>query len=102
MLGSKIYKFSITLLLLLLTLQVTKSEDEEDNESDTDSECVEEPIDCAKDLLLGQYLCLHLDIDPVTQQLRHGSIFCQKLFSSHVCCHVPKMFSLRNVNFQAN
>ena len=64
------------LLVLLVTLLLfdqvglVSSEEEEDSSADNIEECGEETVDCDTDLLPGQFLCLNLDIDPVTQQLQ--------------------------------
>jgi len=57
-------------VLTLVTFASDASDDFSESEEDVE-ECVDdEAVDCAKVLLTGQYLCLHHDVDPVTQQLR--------------------------------
>jgi len=62
----------VTLLVLTIVTLVSDASEEfsDDSEEDVDQCDGEEAIDCAKVLLTGQYLCLHDDVDPVTQQLR--------------------------------
>jgi len=61
-----------SLVLLLLSCTLIRGEQEEEVVTETDEpECFDdETVDCAIELLEGQYLCTNLDIDTETQQLR--------------------------------
>ena len=61
-----------SLVLLLLSCTLVRGEQEEEVVTETDEpECFDdETVDCAIELLEGQYLCTNLDIDTETQQLR--------------------------------
>jgi len=60
----------LVLLLLSCTIATGEQEQEVVTESD-ETECwSEDTVDCASELLPGQYLCTSLDIDSETQQLR--------------------------------
>ena len=59
----------VILLVTSSSLAVGGDEDPSDFSFDVPEQCEEEPINCATDLLPGQFLCLDLNIDPETQQL---------------------------------
>ena len=63
-------KIAVLVLGLLLLTGVTGTEEEKtDTETYTDSECeADSVVSCSSSLLAGQFLCLHLEVDPVTQQ----------------------------------
>ena len=61
---------SLVLLLLSCTIATGEQEQEGVTESEEPECWGEDTIDCASELLAGQYLCTSLDIDSETQQLR--------------------------------
>jgi len=62
---------SLVLLLLSCTLATSEQEQEVQDNTEEQDWCQEEEIvDCAQELLSGQYLCTSLDVDSDTQQLR--------------------------------
>jgi len=69
--------FYLSLVTLLLSVIGTCNSTEEEiqigedvTQKVNDIDCGEDTVDCATELLPGQYLCLDLDIDSDTQQLR--------------------------------
>lgn len=62
----------VSLFIVLFSLSVVRAEQEEVVVTGTDElECLDDDtVDCASELLPGQYLCTSLDIDAETQQLR--------------------------------
>jgi hypothetical protein len=61
---------SLVLVLLSCTFATGEQEQEGVTESEEPECWGEDTIDCASELLPGQYLCTSLDIDTDTQQLR--------------------------------
>ena len=62
-------KVSLMTIMMVMMIQVISLVTSDD--SDVFDDCSEEAVDCATVLRTGQYLCLDLDIDPDTQQVRH-------------------------------
>lgn len=58
---------SMTILMMMMTQVISPVTSDDSDEFD---DCSEEAVDCSSDLRTGQFLCLDLDIDPATQQLR--------------------------------
>ena len=60
----------MTIMMMIQVISPVTSDDSDDD-SDVFDDCSEEAVDCASILRAGQFLCLDLDIDPDTQQVRH-------------------------------
>lgn len=60
----------LLLLVSLLTSSSSGQEDEEEREEEEEGQDCPEAMDCNKDLLPGQFLCLLRNVDPATQQLK--------------------------------
>ena len=64
----------MTIMMMTQVISPVTSDDSDDD-SDVFDDCSEEAVDCASILRTGQFLCLDLDIDPDTQQVKDNYIF---------------------------